>query len=696
MNVLITGGLGFIGSHVAGRFLKEGHSVVVLDDLSAGRKESWHSSYRFYRMSTTDSACEDLFRGNHFDAVIHLAAADAEGSDMAHGTPGEAGNHAGLLNLLELSDRYDVRQFLIASSTEVYGAATGIVTEKTEPAPVTALGVDRYIAETYCSVWHKTRGIGTVAFRFGQAYGPGQKSAAPEPPAETAADVPADRQADLIYVDDVADAFYKAVAAGAQGVFNLSGSGRAAGDGTDSEDTGGEAVIDCTKAAKILHWKAKYSLQEGLEKTEEWARPLPRKQKRERKAANWFVRYALPFLENGAVFAGILYFGRLWLNGFENAIFFYVTVCYVYICVFAVLYGMWQSLLSVALSAAVYLLVTFQAGNNLISVLYDPASILSLGGYIAVGLIMGYFTDAGKRKLALKSMEMETLQEKYNLSNFMLSETQKVKNELENQIISSQNSLGSLYEATRALDTLDLEQVYSASITVVERLMQTGRVSLYALNSDKRFLRLKAKSNEEGWSLPYSVELAKNAAIKQVVEKKTVFVNRDLKEHLPLMVAPVINQDDTVALLSVYDFKFENLTLHFVNLFTILSNLIAAAVSRAIRFDEVMGEKRYVRGTDIYLPAEFERVLQQKRQFRRQSGIDFTLLQVRDGSLENDPELYHNISTSIRDNDRIGLGSDKMIYIVLSNTAPANAVHALDRLHSRGVRAEVVSAGTEA
>jgi len=73
LNVLITGGYGFIGSHVANKFYKEGHRIVIIDNLSTGKAENVKVKHRFYKIDSEDSDCEKIFSAKKFDIVIHLS-----------------------------------------------------------------------------------------------------------------------------------------------------------------------------------------------------------------------------------------------------------------------------------------------------------------------------------------------------------------------------------------------------------------------------------------------------------------------------------------------------------------------------------------------------------------------------------------------------------------------------------------------
>lgn len=122
MKVLITGGYGFIGSHVADRFYKEGYEVYIIDDFSAGRRERVACKHKGFTLSVEDSACEEVFRSFTFDIVVHLAAQANVQTSVVTPKKDAQSNVLGLVNMLSLAERYKVGKFLFASTTAIYGS----------------------------------------------------------------------------------------------------------------------------------------------------------------------------------------------------------------------------------------------------------------------------------------------------------------------------------------------------------------------------------------------------------------------------------------------------------------------------------------------------------------------------------------------------------------------------------------------
>lgn len=170
---LVTGGAGFIGSHVAKHCLDLGHGVVVLDDLSGGYEDNVPAGAVFRRGSITDeSFVEGLFAEHRFDYVYHLAAYAAEGLSHFIRRYNYQNNVVGTVNLLNAAvNTGTVRRFVFTSSIAVYGAAQNPMTESTTPSPEDPYGVAKYACEMDLRAAHEMFGLDYTVFRPHNVYG---------------------------------------------------------------------------------------------------------------------------------------------------------------------------------------------------------------------------------------------------------------------------------------------------------------------------------------------------------------------------------------------------------------------------------------------------------------------------------------------------------------------------------------------
>ena len=308
MKVLVTGGAGFIGSHLVDALVARGDEVVVLDDLTTGFAANINAGATLVEGSVADeklaatavSGCE---------VVFHQAAHKAVLRSVEHPLPTDTVNTHGTLNMLKASADAGVRRFVHASSSSVYGGATTLPTPESELlVPRSPYAVTKLAAEHYCRVFAELYGLETVALRYFNVYGPRQR-----PDATYAAVIPLFVDAllhgrdpevqgdglqsrDFTYISDVVAANLAAAAAPAAAcsgrVFNIAGG--LAVSLLDILRVVGEllqvtpapqfvaprpgdvkhSLADASAAARDLDFRCAVGLDDGLRRTVEWLRTV--------------------------------------------------------------------------------------------------------------------------------------------------------------------------------------------------------------------------------------------------------------------------------------------------------------------------------------------------------------------------------------------------------------------------------------
>lgn len=176
MKVLVTGGAGFIGSHIADKLIEIGHEVVIVDDLSMGKKGNINPHAKFYNLDVRDLAgLEKLFITEKPDIVNHHAAQSDVTKSMVDPTFDAGVNILGSLNIINLSLKYKVKKIIFASTSVVYPEPEYIpVDEKHTIKPISNYGISKYAVECYLRLYYETYGLNYCAFRYGNVYGPRQ------------------------------------------------------------------------------------------------------------------------------------------------------------------------------------------------------------------------------------------------------------------------------------------------------------------------------------------------------------------------------------------------------------------------------------------------------------------------------------------------------------------------------------------
>jgi UDP-N-acetylglucosamine 4-epimerase len=178
--ILVTGGAGFIGSHIVDRLLEEGFKVRVLDNLSTGEKKNLaqHQNKKAFQFTEGDIRNFELVKKavRGVDAVIHEAALVSVTHSVENPLLSNEINVTGTLNLLKACVDAHIKRFVYASSCAVYGDTETLPNhEKLAPKPLSPYAVDKLAAENYAKVFYNVHGLETVSLRYFNVYGPRQK-----------------------------------------------------------------------------------------------------------------------------------------------------------------------------------------------------------------------------------------------------------------------------------------------------------------------------------------------------------------------------------------------------------------------------------------------------------------------------------------------------------------------------------------
>ena len=174
MKAIVTGGAGFIGSHIVDRLINLGAKVIIIDDLSSGKKENINSKAKLVE---ADIAYVWEWWAREFekaDVIFHNAASK---KNICLQDPGRdlRVNGGGALNLLQLAKKYKVKKFIHASTGSVYGDVVGKITETTCANPVSYYGISKLAGENYVRYFSNTHGLNTTILRYFHVYGERQE-----------------------------------------------------------------------------------------------------------------------------------------------------------------------------------------------------------------------------------------------------------------------------------------------------------------------------------------------------------------------------------------------------------------------------------------------------------------------------------------------------------------------------------------
>jgi len=305
MKCLVTGGAGFIGSHIIGRLLQQHQDVICLDNFDPyydprikNQNVSLFLQNERFTLINGDILDKKLLRNLllNVDVIFHEAAQAGVQISVKNPMKSHKVNATGTLNLLESAIKADVKRFIFASSSSVYGDVKYLPFDECHPThPVSPYGVSKIMAEQYCRIFNELYGISSVVLRYFTVYGPRMrpdlainiftKNALKNKPLTIFGT--GNKTRDFTYIDDIVEANMLVLTKG-NGVYNVGGGHRVSIQEIAEkiiEITGSSSIIqfknskkgdaehtfaDTTKAFQDFGWRPKISLENGLKRYIEW------------------------------------------------------------------------------------------------------------------------------------------------------------------------------------------------------------------------------------------------------------------------------------------------------------------------------------------------------------------------------------------------------------------------------------------
>lgn len=289
--VLVTGGAGFIGSHLVDLLIENGHSVVIVDNLSSGSEKNLNKSAKFYNMDINSPDLINVFKENQIDYIFHLAAQANVSFSTKYPAVDATENVIGTINILQFAKQFGVKKFMAASTAAVYGVPERLpVDEEHNTTCLSFYGLSKYTMEKYIELF----GVDYIIFRFANVYGPRQSAHGEAGVVAIFADKmksgdditingDGEQTRDFVYVKDIAKVCLKAVESDIKNeVINVStcqaisinklfeimsenyNYKKSANHGEDRIGDIKHSILDNQKCTKLLGITPKTSIEDGL------------------------------------------------------------------------------------------------------------------------------------------------------------------------------------------------------------------------------------------------------------------------------------------------------------------------------------------------------------------------------------------------------------------------------------------------
>ncbi len=720
MKILITGGCGFIGSHLAEQLIKEKHKVTIIDNLS-GAESYVPKRSTLFQMNVEDKRCETVFRDNPFDCVVHLANKKLPIDETSDFSKTLHENNMGFSHVLHLSSRYKIPKFIHISSTSVYAEKIGeAINENDTTTARTEIG-SRFLTREKMVDDYLKRDTKVVTIRTDVVYGPRQnddsnnylqyllKSAQSEE--SQAHSINGKNYWDFLYVTDFVDGLVRVIENDTGYIINLSSAKQTTSHEVfkaiknhfpklnnsiviDMDEPAFEAldkpVFDNSLAMFELEWNPRKPLAEGIVQTVEWAsqssqfdvKGTVEKQKKKlfrliRSQTSHDVETVVTFF----LAALLTYLMQYTLRINTDFLILYVIGINIF-------YGMRQGGMAIALAviARVWFSLAF---DNLraIDLVNDVTGIMYLTMYFIIGISVGYVIDQKRIIESTLRAEIEATQTDLKFVSDLYDKSLEVKSSLQDTIEHYEDSFGKTIDVIKKLDSVEPEFVYLESAGILSRLLKSGTIHIYSVDPTGRYLRLAAVTGTRRYGK--SIERKQNSAISQAIDTKTLQINYLLSPEEPMIVAPIINDGQAIAVLLIDELEFRQIKTSLIHTIQVMTLLLSNTIRRAEQYENAIAGQKYCENTTIIREEVFSKLVKSRQEYDRSDNVPSLLLSSTQ-VVKDYTKFYQLVSNSLRSDDLLGEISPGRIGILLANTSLSDLPTIEERLRRKGISVQLL------
>lgn len=699
---MLTGALSPTHWEMVDRLARDGHQVALLGQGLSSQPKDTKAVY--HDMSPNHPGVHQVLRAGRFDAIVFFYAynsTETRVNETVHGSLLDA-----LFQFRMFADENKVAQFFLVTDARVFGMHQE-GTEYEAPIPDTQEGVLIKAAEDCLRFNAECEGCNIMLLRVTNLYGAASEDSlfalARQCEAESRMLVLPGREdspCDFLHADDLAQFINLMLAEPLKGTVHLGYDERhtlgdlarhlkAALPKLNIHFTGQETrkkLLTRERAAEQTMWSPRHDwtleideiIAAGGTREKRSLRSIlaaPFKKAMRAKATPWIEIALLAFVANYFTHMGEVY-----------ALFRHIDFWLFFVILIGSMHGTFFGVTGGIVACVFYVLDWVQAGNEGYLLLVNVDNWLPFVVYLVGGGMFGYIHETMRMKINTLQREREQSQEETAFIETMYQQTYEDRNKLQEQVMRSRDSYGRIYNIARELDTLQPEQVFLSTLNVLEDTMQNHSVAMYSASSKSSFIRLVVQSRAIAMKLTKSLDVKTLPLLADALEKGELFMNSNLEAGYPSMAAPVMQDNEPVALVVLWDVPFEKQTLYYRNLFNVVVGLVQSSMARALmHFDNAAD--LYLEGTMILGDKAFREAMGVYRTMRKQKASSFLLLRVHaaEGEISIE-EMDERLRKAVRTTDIIGRLDNGTYYALL----PQAGIENLPQIDNRFLNAGLV------
>lgn len=699
MKVVYIGRSDGLAEKLAERMGQEGNDVYLLSDKALPEKPKGISLHRFYLSPRKSKNFGKLLRSISPDCVIFA------GNHYIRSAPEEESDEdvALLTRSLRATATLPKMRFILLSSTEVYGNTTGKADESAECAAVSERGIRFIREEQLLDIYRKQHGVNAVVLRASQLYTDQPKEDKDDFLSQLfSAAVRAENRMTAhifqpLHVSDFVDAVKRVADGGAQYIYNVCGSSEISSERLyqlvcwrqdlqvpdvrwDAPDC--TTLADSSQIRQELGWSDFRNLEEQLKKGEISYTRVKAKGRNKKK-------WALPtdirqMVENLVLFEVFLFLYTFFAS---NNVFSQVNWMMIYVILISVSYNIYQSALAAILATGAYLYVQDLSLFEMTSFYSYAGVVVAFVQFVSLGLLVSYTTNVLKQDAWSLRLDLDMLKEEHEDLEAINDENVLIKNEYEDRLLTTKTGFPKLYDLISRLMVQEPDRILMETMQVISELVRTDTVAVYQGQAGSPWLRLVAALGDNSVMSGKSWNLSDFPRIYNAVARGELYQG-EIGSGEPAIVLPVICRDVPRAVILLKTLPYECETLYHVNLLKTMSMLLRDAMEKALQYEELSRENRYVKDTDILNPEAFRKRVLLAREKADKQVAEYCVVELDyPGTL---PEAAAAAGQTLRATDCLGIDEDGRLFALLNNTGPENMEYLQTRLLTCGVETRPV------
>ncbi|SFG26276.1 NAD(P)-dependent oxidoreductase [Oribacterium sp. WCC10] len=371
----------------------------------------------------------------------------------------------------------------------------------------------------------------------------------------------------------------------------------------------------------------------------------------------------------------------------NNVYFRFIDLRLFFVVVLGCAHGMFAGILAGVMQCLSLIHAYIETGVTGSMLFYNTDYWLPFAIYLMTGAITGYMVTSKNQKLKFEEEEVKTLEGKYQFLNDVYLSVINNKQEYKKQILGYQDSFGKIFEAVERLDSSMPADIFMNGVETLEDILTNHSIAIYTIDENQNYARLVACSREMSEKLSKSLNVRSFSRVYDVISGQETWKNTEFTDGLPMYAFGITENGKVRLMISVYDAEADQMSQYYINLFTILCNLIRISFIRALEYQTVIEDEKYYPETVVLRPEYFEKELESQRKMSDAGLASYVLLSLDTGDIK---ETGRKLEKQIRNTDMVGDDRQGKHYLLLTQINRTILGRIGERLSDNDIKYEIL------